>query len=454
MKKNKKKRVVLFSVLAALSAAVPAVFATPPALPGLQRTQTASFTPAASKLMRIWLINIGQGDSILIELPPSLSTAMGNPAGDPVEILVDGGGRPKSDSDRARIFLHKLRGERPTVEYMVLTHHDQDHIAGLTAVLLDPDIEVGRVYYNGLSAFRKGLTGFIPSNPGSGFVTGGKRVLGRFGSDGVLESPFVLADLPGLDQAFHGPPPERKPRLITEFEAFAGAAIAKPVQLFRRAQFGDDSPDSFDRRLTRNRTSTRPALKVQTLWPRAELLRYGGWGTTTNGNSVVFRLDYGDFSMLFTGDLNEQSGPGLVRHLADAGLEDRLDVDVLKAPHHGSEHIAEEFIEHPRLKPVVSVASMGSEGFRLTGHKHPRDSTIRLLGGFDRFFSTYIHEREFRWDRLRKSQLAGFIEDTHVLIETDGTRFRVVEVERDSPLDIDAVTEVDPGDGTLWISAK
>jgi hypothetical protein len=168
---------------------------------------------------------------------------------------------------------------------------------------------------------------------------------------------------------------------------------------------------------------------------------------------VVFRLDYGDFSMLFTGDLNEQSGPGLVRHLADQQLEGALDVDVLKAPHHGSDHNAPEFIGHAQLKPVVTVASMGSDGFRLTGHRHPRDSTIVALGGFERFFSTYIHEREFHWSTIKASELSGFIEDTHVLIETDGSRFRVVEVARGA-VTPNPVSAVATGDGTLWIAAK
>jgi hypothetical protein len=338
---------------------------------------------------------------------------------------------------------------------MILTHHDQDHIAGLTEVLRDPGIAVSRVYFSGLAAFRKNIPPLVPESPGSDFVVGGKRVLGRFDANKALESPYILVSLSALGDAFRGVPAANpKPQLITEFEAFAGAAVNKPVETFRRAQFGDTSSEALDKRLSRAASGSTPALKFRTLWPVDKLLRYGGgWGTTTNGNSVVFRLDYGQFSMLFTGDLNEQSSPGLVAHLAVNNLESLLDVDVLKAPHHGSEHIADVFIEHPKLKPVVTVASMGSEGFRLTGFKHPRDSTIERLGGFERFFSTYIHEKEFHWSTIKASQLNAFIEDTHVLIETDGTRFRVVEVERDS-VTPDPVTAVAAGDGTLWISAQ
>jgi len=49
-----------------------------------------------------------------------------------------------------------------------------------------------------------------------------------------------------------------------------------------------------------------------------------------NNNSVVVRLEYGSFSMLFAGDAEDEERDWLVAN--QAGL---LDVDVLKAAHHG-----------------------------------------------------------------------------------------------------------------------
>lgn len=408
------------------------VHAVPAEVPGVERSQIASHTPKAQNLLRVWLIGIGQGDSILIELPPELSVAMGNPADDPVNVLIDGGGMPKSDDKRARIFLHK-RYAHPSIEYMVLTHQDQDHIAGLTQVLKDADISVERIYHSGLGAFRVGST----------------RSLGKFDAQGNLTAPFILKDLTGLKAAANAN------RLASEFKPFAAAVVGKSIERFGQACF-KACPD-LDARLTRPMSGTNPSLKIQTLWPAAAPRRYtANWALNTNGNSVIFRMDYGDFSMLFTGDLNKNASAEFLAELKAEGLEDRLHVDVLKAAHHGSKHISDDFLKHPQLQPVVSVASMGSSGFRMgKAYHHPDDGTIRALGGFERFDSTYIEEKSFAWEGMTASKLNAMIEDTHVLIETDGVRFRVVEVRRDTDsLQIDPVSAVAPGNGTLWIEAK
>lgn len=52
-----------------------------------------------------------------------------------------------------------------------------------------------------------------------------------------------------------------------------------------------------------------------------------------NDNSVMVRMEYGAFSMLFTGDAEAEERDWLVAN--HAGL---LDVDVLKASHHGSDN--------------------------------------------------------------------------------------------------------------------
>jgi competence protein ComEC len=52
-----------------------------------------------------------------------------------------------------------------------------------------------------------------------------------------------------------------------------------------------------------------------------------------NDNSVLVRLEYGAFSMLFTGDAEAEERDWLV-----ANYPELLDVDVLKASHHGSKN--------------------------------------------------------------------------------------------------------------------
>ena len=54
--------------------------------------------------------------------------------------------------------------------------------------------------------------------------------------------------------------------------------------------------------------------------------------SNTNNSSMVLRMDYGEFSALFTGDIYKAEERRLVKEYEGTGL---LDVDLLKLPHHG-----------------------------------------------------------------------------------------------------------------------
>ncbi|WP_439952285.1 DNA internalization-related competence protein ComEC/Rec2 [Effusibacillus lacus] len=81
-----------------------------------------------SKELRVTFLDVGQGDSALIETPSGMT------------ILVDGGGIPsyfESDFDVGeRIVLPFLRHRGVgTLDYVIATHADEDHVRGLLAIL-------------------------------------------------------------------------------------------------------------------------------------------------------------------------------------------------------------------------------------------------------------------------------------------------------------------------------
>ncbi len=93
---------------------------------GLQRL---SLGPAAP--LKIWFLDVGQGDAILVETPGG------------EQVLIDGG--------PSRKVVQKLGGilwpwDR-TIEAMVLTHPDADHVTGLAAVA--ETYAVGTLYESG-----------------------------------------------------------------------------------------------------------------------------------------------------------------------------------------------------------------------------------------------------------------------------------------------------------------
>ncbi len=77
-----------------------------------------------------------------------------------------------------------------------------------------------------------------------------------------------------------------------------------------------------------------------------------------NNHSLVIRLDYGDFSALFTGDIESDLERELVGRFGE-----RLDADFLKVAHHGSETSStEEFIH--RVRPEYAFISCKVGGQR------------------------------------------------------------------------------------------
>lgn len=95
-------------------------------------------------------------------------------------------------------------------------------------------------------------------------------------------------------------------------------------------------------------------------------LRSGG--SVQNANSVVLRLSYGDFAMLFTGDAEFETEAQIM----DNGL--KLNAQVLKIGHHGSRHATSgKFLE--LVKPQVAVISDGANN----DYGHPSQFTLDRL---------------------------------------------------------------------------
>ncbi len=87
-----------------------------------------------------------------------------------------------------------------------------------------------------------------------------------------------------------------------------------------------------------------------------------------NANSVVIRLAYGTFSMLFTGDAEAETEARLI----EAGAN--LRADVLKVGHHGSRYATSAPFVHA-VKPKEAIISVGSAN----NYGHPSPETLTLL---------------------------------------------------------------------------
>ena len=442
--------------------------ATPPNYESFGRQQRITYAPNERDLLRIWVVYVGQGDGILIQLPDRYSYDPDPEDSDDrrserLDVLIDGGSFKSENATRMRDFLFSLYGPGPiTIEYAVITHHDQDHVLGLTRVLESPSISVEAIYHNGLASYRAGSRGFPasgkPAGKGvyeykSGKVTRGMALLEPDGQR--MQADYLVRNLAAL----------RSRHLVNEFQGvyrrLAAALLEKslpaPISTFDRVW---ESQKFVDGRESELRRTDLAGLEFEVLWPLERPRKYGDWGETINGNSVTFRLSYGDFQMLFTGDHNEISEEALLEHLATNGSSSGLECDVLKVPHHGSSHAYRPFFDERGCRPIISVASMGEHGakskkLQRNAWQHPSTEVISWLGGAHRVYHTLLHERRFKWERLATTaDHERLYERSHVLIETDGRWFRMVEVDTGAgSLEPPSVSETRRGDGTRWIKA-
>ncbi len=105
--------------------------------------------------------------------------------------------------------------------------------------------------------------------------------------------------------------------------------------------------------------------------------------STTNANelSLVVRLDYGDFSALFTGDIGFVTEQ---RILNNNNKEIRC--DLLKVAHHGSKYSSDKsFVE--AVEPNMSVISAGRNTY---GHPSP-EAVERIAGQGSKIYQTMIN---------------------------------------------------------------
>lgn len=88
-----------------------------------------------------------------------------------------------------------------------------------------------------------------------------------------------------------------------------------------------------------------------------------------NDNSLILRLDYGERSMLFTGDAEEDEEKDLL-----GASPELLDADLLKVAHHGSANsTTEAFVQ--AVTPEVAVISASSDN----SFGHPTPSVVERL---------------------------------------------------------------------------
>jgi len=204
----------------------------------------------------------------------------------------------------------------------------------------------------------------VATHPHADHIAGLRRVIGKLTVKQLLDSGQSFAS--------------------TEYEKLLRAVKERKVQYLKAGKGLTFDLDS--------------GVRLEAFHPRGNgqwMINVREGGSVENANSVVLRLTYGNFTMLFTGDAETETEAELVK----AKLPIRA--QILKVGHHGSRHAtSERFLN--AVKPDVAIISCGADN----RYGHPSQPTL---------------------DRLKRSNLQVHRTDLsgEITIVSDGNTFQV-----------------------------
>ena len=117
------------------------------------------------------------------------------------------------------------------------------------------------------------------------------------------------------------------------------------------------------------KVSIEDNLYFDIIWPFSDNMISDN---SINNNSLVCKLNYKKYSMLFTGDIEAIAEKAILKKYSKS--LNILKSDILKVAHHGSKTSSiTEFIE--KIKPKYAIIGVGEDN----KFGHPSDSTIQNL---------------------------------------------------------------------------
>lgn len=275
--------------------------------------------PPSGKELQVHMLDIGQGDAILIISPEGKT------------VLVDAG-----DTGRGKAVLDALtRYNVKQLDYFIATHAHADHIGGADEVI------------NATKVLNVIDSGVVPPARTTGNENGNRNTRARSNAR-TTELPTTKSYLDFLE--------------AVKKQADAKYVKAEPGQKY---DLGGGAIITV-------------LAPIEPLFTK-EQLRSGG--NEPNANSVVVRLDYGEFSMLLTGDAEAQTEERMMNKGAV------LEAKVLKVGHHGSKYAtSENFLKN--VKPEIALISDAANN----RYGHPsQDALDRLKAAGVKLYRTDLH---------------------------------------------------------------
>lgn len=375
--------------------------------------------------LEIIFLDVGQGDGAVLITPEPRETER--------VIVIDAG-----EGEHMHNFL-KGRFEQyrdKDFDFAVLTHPDKDHYLGFKSIFADHEIGFKTVYQNGL----------VERPVGSGYDK-----LGGLTPDGSL---FYMEDLA-----------TSRNDIETHFASNAnfGSKVFPPVM---HNALNNPNISEFKMLSTHINHSTQEnsrkympgfapsdgrSYSIEVLGPVAESNNNGdprlrrissNYNKTKNGHSVILRLHFGKFKILFGGDLNTPAEKFLLQHYTNRDSFPRktnpdnqlmiqearhwFGADIMKVCHHGAADVTDEFLQ--TVNPGCFVISSGDH----EGHVHPRPDLLGRLGKFGRGESPVLLSTELQRSTREKEDedIVAQLRRDIVKVQTSATQTRKDRIEK------------------------
>lgn len=315
--------------------------------------------------------------------------------GDLHRMVVDGGRRAAYPHLRADLEDIAARGG--TLELLVLTHVDADHIEGALAFAKDRErpLEPRDVWFNGYRQLRApGRRSIRQGDAYSAAIDGNRWRLnhhfgGRAASVENADGPIVVE---GLRITMLSPDAAHLAALAAKWESW----------LDEQARYAGRTGTG-----TTRRSGRRPRNPIPDPLLLDDLVGDGPIDTeVANGSSIAFIAEWRDRRVLFAGDAHPDL---LAASLAPLASEEggRYRLDLLKASHHGSANNTTRELVGILDCPRILLSSNGNH------HEHPDPQSIaRFLrfgptGGKVLYFN-YDTDRTRPWAAEEARQRYGY----------------------------------------------
>lgn len=276
-----------------------------------------ALTSAEPDRIVVHYINVDQGGSALLEFPCGA-------------ILIDTGGRGRAAGDHLLDYLERFFDRRwdlhRRLDAIFITHPHLDHNAYLKRIVGEP----------GAATFQIGA--FIHNGRLNGQISNWMKTR-------LTTAPTI---------------PEK---IVTDADIDAAGTAGVAGDLIDSLACERVDPEI--------RVLSGAHSRIRT-WSAKE-------NANENNHSLVIRIDYGDSSFLFTGDLEEPAIEMLIEHYDGTPM---LDTDVYEPGHHGSNNGTTDDL-FTAMTPELAVISVGERTSRSSrtawSYGHPGRGAVTML---------------------------------------------------------------------------